>query len=238
MDRLKSGKFIQELRREKKLTQQELADKLGVTDKSIGNWENGRNMPDVSLFKPLCEILDITINELISGERISKDKYQEKFEENIYNTIDYSRKKFNKTNLIFGHVLLAFGQFLAWSSIMLFSSGNIYCSIYVLFGITLFAIGIFHITYKMAIRKRSIIALLIFLISSSLFIAIDYMSVRLDGTAPMFKKYDKHISTDFDEIFYYNNIFFDVIKCNNKSTTVENKKYTDEELIEYCLKQE
>ena len=49
------GKFIAKCRKDKKMTQSELAKKLGVTDKSIGNWENGRNMPDLSLFKPLCD---------------------------------------------------------------------------------------------------------------------------------------------------------------------------------------
>ena len=78
MNQEKIGKFILKCRKDKKLTQTELAEKLGVTDKSISNWENGRNMPDLSLFKPLCQILDISINDLISGEKISKDKFQEK----------------------------------------------------------------------------------------------------------------------------------------------------------------
>ena len=74
MDQEKIGKFIAECRKDKKLTQSELAEKLGVTDKSISNWENGRNMPDLSLFKSLCESLDISINDLISGEKVSSDK--------------------------------------------------------------------------------------------------------------------------------------------------------------------
>ena len=93
MNQEKIGKFIAKCRKEKKMTQSDLAEKLGVTDKSIGNWENGRNMPDLSLFKPLCKELDISINDLMSGERINKIDYQEKFEENIVNTIDYSTKK-------------------------------------------------------------------------------------------------------------------------------------------------
>ena len=80
MNQEKIGKLIAECRKDKKITQSELAEKLGVTDKSIGNWENGRNMPDVSLFKPLCNILGITINDLISGEKLSEDKYHEKKE--------------------------------------------------------------------------------------------------------------------------------------------------------------
>ena len=93
MNQEKIGKFILECRKKHKLTQSELAEKLGVTDKSVSNWENGRNMPDLSLFKPLCDILEISINDLISGEKVSKDEYQDKFEENLISAIDYTTKK-------------------------------------------------------------------------------------------------------------------------------------------------
>ena len=73
MNQEKIGKFIAECRKSKKLTQSDLAEKLGVTNKSISNWENGRSMPDLSLFKPLCELLDISINDI--GEEVTKDKY-------------------------------------------------------------------------------------------------------------------------------------------------------------------
>ena len=69
MDQEKVGRFIAQRRKNKKLTQQELAEKLGVSEKAISNWENGRNMPDVSLYKALCDILDISIEELINGEK-------------------------------------------------------------------------------------------------------------------------------------------------------------------------
>ena len=74
MNQEKIGKFIAKIRKEKKMTQQELADKLNVTDRAIGNWENGRRMPDVVFYKPLCEILDISLNELLSGERIKESE--------------------------------------------------------------------------------------------------------------------------------------------------------------------
>ena len=95
MDQEKIGKFILELRKDKKMTQQELADKIGVTDRAISKWENGRGMPDISLMKPLCEKLDITLNELISGEKIDKKEYQKKSDENIFKTIKYTNKKTN-----------------------------------------------------------------------------------------------------------------------------------------------
>jgi len=106
MNQEKIGKFILELRKEKNMTQQELAEKLFITDRAISKWENGRGMPDLSLFKPLCKELGITINELISGERIDKKKYQEKSEENILNTIIYTDKKIKKNKKIFKSIFI------------------------------------------------------------------------------------------------------------------------------------
>lgn len=106
MNQAKIGKFIAELRKEKGLTQEQLAEKLGVTSKSISRWENGKTMPDLSLMKPLCNELEITINDLLSGEKIEKPNYQAKFEENILNTINYTDKKINKIKLIFKVVIV------------------------------------------------------------------------------------------------------------------------------------
>lgn len=115
MNQQKIRNFILELRKEKNMTQQELADQIGVTDKAISKWENGRGMPDLSLMKPLCNALGITINELLSSEKLDKKDYQDKFEENILNTINYTDKKINKIKLIFkiciGFILLIFITF-------------------------------------------------------------------------------------------------------------------------------
>ena len=87
MDQEKIGKFIAYCRKQKKLTQVELASMLGVSDKSVSKWENGKCMPDLSLFKPLCEILDITINDLMSGEKVDDKEYINTLEENIVNMV-------------------------------------------------------------------------------------------------------------------------------------------------------
>lgn len=101
MNQEKIGRFIAECRKENKLTQEQLAEKLGVTDRAISKWENGRGMPDLSLMKPLCKELGITVNDLLSGEKIDKKDYQDKFEENILNTISYTDKKINKIKKVF-----------------------------------------------------------------------------------------------------------------------------------------
>ena len=86
MNQEKIGKFIAKIRKEKKMTQQELADKLNVTDRAVGNWENGRRIPDVVFYKPLCEILGISLNELLSGEKIEKEHIEEVTEKSLINT--------------------------------------------------------------------------------------------------------------------------------------------------------
>ena len=83
MDQIKIGKFILNCRKEKGLTQEQLAEKLGVTSKSISRWENGNTMPDYSLLKDLCNELDINVNELLSGEKIKGNDYMNKSEENL-----------------------------------------------------------------------------------------------------------------------------------------------------------
>ena len=109
MNQDKIGKFIAECRKKRNMTQSELGEKLGVTKKSVSNWENGRNMPDLSLFKPLCRELDITLNDLMSGEKVREKEYQEKLEENIINTINYTNKKIENRNTFIGLTFITFG---------------------------------------------------------------------------------------------------------------------------------
>ena len=234
MNQERIGKFIAKCRKDKKMTQSELAEKLGVTDKSIGNWENARCMPDLSLFKPLCDELGITINDLLSGEKIDKDKYQEKFEENIVNTIDYSTKKINKYSNIVGLLFIIFGLFISMSAIMIFPSESSWGSIYSVFGVVIFVIGISKLTNKIKLSKRLILILLIFLGSIGILHFTDYINVKLNNQAPMFRKTTTYLGSDI-ELLYYDTPFYDVIKCDKKYNIVKNKKYTHEELFEYCL---
>lgn len=83
MDQKRIGAFIAQCRKEKNLTQMQLAELLGITNQAVSKWENGRGMPDVSLLQPLCEVLGISFNELFSGEHISAEEYKGKAEENI-----------------------------------------------------------------------------------------------------------------------------------------------------------
>lgn len=106
MEQEKIGKFIAALRKEKNMTQVELAEKIGVTDRAVSKWENGRGMPDISVIKPLCDELGITVNEFLSGERLNKKEYSDKVEENILNTLDYTNKKIKNTKNRFKIIIL------------------------------------------------------------------------------------------------------------------------------------
>ena len=83
MDQKRIGAFIAQCRKEKNLTQMQLAELLGITNQAVSKWENGKGMPDMSLLQPLCDVLGISLNELFSGEHISAEEYKGKAEENI-----------------------------------------------------------------------------------------------------------------------------------------------------------
>ncbi|MBQ9991778.1 MAG: helix-turn-helix domain-containing protein [Lachnospiraceae bacterium] len=102
MDQKKTGQFIAELRKEKELTQKALADRLGITNKAVSKWECGNSLPDNSIMVELCDILEISVNELLAGERISSMDYTKKAEENMMSLIkerEENKKEQQKQNM-------------------------------------------------------------------------------------------------------------------------------------------
>ena len=96
MDQLKIGKFIAECRKQKNLTQMQLAEKLGITDKAISKWERGIAMPDSSIMLEFCDILGISVNELLSGEKINMENNNQKNEQLLLDMAKELERK-NKT---------------------------------------------------------------------------------------------------------------------------------------------
>ncbi len=99
MNQEKIGSFIAENRKAKGLTQIEFAEKLGVSNKSVSRWETGKNMPDVSLFLPICDMLEISVNELIIGEHITTQE-SKKADEVFVETIKASNKKLKSAQIL------------------------------------------------------------------------------------------------------------------------------------------
>ena len=83
MDQIKIGRFIAKKRKEQNLTQEKLAERLGITDRAVSKWETGKSLPDASIMLELCALLDITVNDLLCGEVVSMEYYNEKMEKNL-----------------------------------------------------------------------------------------------------------------------------------------------------------
>ena len=107
MDQIKSGKFIAELRKTHGMTQLQLAEKLGISDKTVSRWECGKGMPELSILMPLCEVLEINVNELLSGEFLTQESYSQKAEENMLNLIQETTENKVKNGYSFISVFLS-----------------------------------------------------------------------------------------------------------------------------------
>lgn len=235
MNQEKIGKFIFECRKRKNLTQSEMAEKLGVTDKSVSNWENGRNMPDLSLFKPLCELLNISINDLISGEMVAGSAYQEKLEENIINTIDYTNKRVLEKNNLIGIILVVFGVLLMVTAMSIFPSESSWGSIYSLFGMIVSLVGILNFMRKLNWVRKILFSFFYLILFVSLIFIIDYVSVLNIKQAPRFSIY----KITSDTAIYYDTPFYDVIRCNRDTKDeyykiIKNQSYDNQNIQKYC----
>lgn len=235
MNQEKIGKFIALCRKEKKMTQSDLAEKLGVTEKSISNWENGRNMPELSLFKPLCQELDISLNDLMSGERVVEKEYQEKLEENIINTIDYTNKKIENRNNFIGLLLIILGTLISITAVAIFPSESSWGSIYSVFGAIISLIGVSKFTKKLSYPKRLLCNFSCFFIFIAILMTIDYLGVINIHQAPRFSL----IKVTGENTIYYDTPFYDVIRCNvNKDNetykVIKNQKYDKDNINKYC----
>ena len=104
MDQVKIGKFIAERRKKLNLTQMQLAEKLNITDRAISKWETGKSLPDSSIMPELCGILQITINDLLSGEVVTLDNYNKELENNLLETI--KQKELSDKRLLSAEVFI------------------------------------------------------------------------------------------------------------------------------------
>lgn len=235
MNQEKIGKFIAECRKTKNMTQQELAEKLNVSDRTVGNWENGRNMPDLSLFKPLCNELNISLNDLMSGEKVKEREYQEKLEENTINIIDYTNKKIENRNHFIGLIFITFGVLISITAIAIFPSESSWGSIYSVLGAIIFLIGVSRFTKRLSYPKRLIANFGYFILFISVLMTIDYIGVVNIHQAPRFSL----VKVTGENIIYYDTLFYDVVRCNvNKDNetfkVIKNQKYDRDNIDNFC----
>lgn len=205
MDQVKIGKFIQDLRKKQKLTQKDLAHKLDISDKTVSKWETGRGMPDLVFLKPLSEILGVTVNELLSGEKIKPENIFKKAEENLCNTISYSHLEMKKYKagtlfIILGSTLLLF------SILFILPKGlNFWFSF---LSLLLISIGI----YQLCRKFKKTMAFLSLVFSILLLLLMDYRNVQ-KGKEPHFA----YLMETQNTTVIYKTPFYHVYKCNKET---------------------
>ena len=118
MEQVMIGKFISACRKEKGLMQMQLAEKLNITNRAVSKWETGKSMPDVSLMLDLCNILDLTVNELLSGERIIMEDYQKRAEENLMELQAKKEKAQGEYNSILKILIVTFSSFFVLNMVL------------------------------------------------------------------------------------------------------------------------
>ena len=154
MDQARIGKFIAQCRKECGLTQAKLAEALNITDRAVSKWETGKSLPDASIMLELCCMLGITVNELLSGERIAMDNYVKIAEENLV-----EMKRQQETHV---RMLLALEYVIGFISaatllVMIFIAAflleeTLWKSLVIAFGIAVFAVGI---TFGMKLEREA-----------------------------------------------------------------------------------
>lgn len=224
MDQKKIGLFLKELRKEKNITQEALAEKLNVSSRTISRWETGNNMPDISLLVELSKVYHVSIPEIVDGERKSEKMNQEtrdtvvKMAEYSKNEVKIERKK------VISFLLMIFGAFIIISAFAIFPNDSSWGSIYSIIGGIILVIG-FYLKIKLIVLKKSFRILSVaicILILFGIFTISDYIAVSEYHQVPRFS-YEKIYSEDQVE---HKTLFYTVIqkKLGTKDERIEIKK--------------
>ena len=229
MDTKKIGAFIALNRKKKGYTQEQLAEKLGVTNKTISRWENGHYMPDLSLLEPLSKELDITLNELLAGEKIVKEEVVEYSEQNLIQTIDYTDKKIKNEHKKISLFIIGIGIIISLCAFTVFPSESSWGSIYSMIGLFLFVVGIFRELKITSLLKKGIISILLFVLLLGVFFILDYVSVTQFKQPPIYRLTTTTVfSDDGNKMIQYQNPFYNVFRINvdtpNEYYLIDDKK--------------
>lgn len=233
MDTKKIGAFIAMNRKKKGYTQEQLAEKLGVTNKTISRWENGHYMPDLSLLEPLSKELDITLNELLAGEEIVKEEAMEYSEQNLIQTIDYTDKKIKDEHKKISLFIIGLGIFTSLCAFTVFPSESSWGSIYSMIGLFLFVVGIFRELKFTSLLKKGLVSTILFALLLGIFFIFDYVSVNQFKQPPIYRLTTTTVfSEDGNKMIEYQNPFYNVFRINadtsNEYYRIDDKKqYTN-----------
>ena len=210
MNQEKIGKFINENRKKKNLTQTELAKKLKVSNHAISNWETGKSMPNYELLTPLTKELDIKISELINGEYDLNNEEPNKVIEktiNFLKQIDNNKKKKYRN---IGIILIVLGILIKIISMIFIEHFHDYDDYYVLLSYIITVIGISYIFHEEKVKKIIIKTLSGAIITFLLFITIDIAEIKIFKVPPRYFENSRYHYS----LIYYRTPFYDVYGCD------------------------
>lgn len=215
MDQQKIGLFLKELRNENNLTQEELAEQLNVSGRTVSRWETGRNLPDISLLVQLAEFYRVSIPEIIDGERNSERMDQET-KDTAVKMAEYSKSENrSRTTKAVGTALILFGLFTIISALVVFPADSSWGSLYSLFGGGLLVIGIGlclkSTAWKTSSRILAAVACIILLFG--VFSLSDYIAVAQFNQVPRFSYKKEWSSANSDQVIY-RTLFFTAVQEN------------------------
>ncbi len=215
MDQIRIGAFLKELRKEKALTQEQLAEQLNVSGRTISRWETGSNMPDIGMLVELAEYYGVSIPEIINGERKSR-KMNEETKETAVALAEYSSKKvkIGKQKVV-GLLASVFGIFIIISALTAFPSESSWGSVYSVFGSIWLVVGVIFMLRSVIVKRRSRILIVLgcIVLLFGAFTASDYLAVSQFHQVPRFR-YEAIYDSDEADRVVYKTLFYTVIREN------------------------
>lgn len=215
MDQKKIGQFLKTLRKEKNITQEVLAETLNVSSRTISRWETGNNMPDISLLIELSQFYQVSISEIIDGERKS-EKMKQETKDTVIKIAEYNINKIHIEKMkIISIFFIIFGVFIMISALSIFPNESSWGCIYAIFGGIILTVGIYFgvksVLLKRSSRILSVVGCIIALFA--IFTVLDYIAVTQFQLIPRFS-YEKSYG---ENIVEYKTLFYTVIQKNPRT---------------------
>lgn len=211
MDQKKIGMFLKTLRKEKGLTQEQLAEHFNVSGRTVSRWETGSNMPDLSLLVELADYYHLDIREIIDGER-KGEKVNQVVNETLVKVAEYTdiekKKIMDKNRRIIAWILFGFAIFVMISAMGIFPSDSSWGSIYSIIGSMILTCSVFILLKEN--KHRIICTVASFIVIICCLITVDYIGVRLGGQVPRFA----YLKQYGDKEIVYKAPFYTVIRRN------------------------
>lgn len=212
MDQKKVGLFLKTLRKEKNITQEVLAETLNISNRTVSRWETGSNMPDISLLVELAEFYQVSISEIIDGERKS-EKMNQEIKDTAVKMAEYSKNELNtQKKKTTSALCMIFGAFIIISALAIFPNESSWGSIYAILGGVILTAGVYFRTKaKHARQNQRILGVAVcVIVLAGIFTVSDYVAVSQFQQVPRFS-YEKSYGEDIIE---HKTLLYTVIQRN------------------------